>query len=86
MSSEPWKIDDPNAIQLGWWFSECCPLDTYEIDDGDTLQQVRERMGDEDERCGLMVWPSYGAALAYWKDSREDGETIADLEKRRPHD
>lgn len=72
-------------VRIGAWWSQCCPLDTYQIATEQDVAYVREALADEDIGPSILVWASFGDAWKYWNEGgHEDAEALADLWSRRP--
>ena len=57
-----------SAVQVGWWWYHCCPLDIVPIRDASDLDECREAM-EGDEAYGGRAFPTLAAC---WADATFD--------------
>lgn len=75
------RITRPEDVKLGQWYTMCCHLDLYEVEDDDDVQFIRDDMLEEDERekLGVMAWETRREALLDLREfSGEEGEAEID--------
>lgn len=67
------SIDD---LQVGHWFSICCEEDTYQIEDEDELERLKESIVESERRDGIFAdwyaWSTEREALVHWLEDAKN--------------
>lgn len=70
---------DPEKVNIGHWYSMCCILDLYKIENEEDLEDVRstlqQAIDDPMEDWGMHTWSTLEEAIA---DMVAWGETLDD--------
>jgi len=83
----------PEKVKIGSWYSMCCILDLYEVENEDDLQSVRgylqEAIDDPQEDVGMHTWDTLLEAVSEMQSWGENIDERPDLKNRltqRPPD
>ncbi len=58
---------NPEIVEIGDWYSMCCILDLYQINDDDYLKYVQgmlqDALDDKDDDWGMHTWKTLKKAI-----------------------
>lgn len=77
------KIEHPEDIKIGHWWSICCHLDLYEIQNQSDLTDVQEMVQSnltDDDWPHVDIWEAQGEALLEIRSRWRDSEVITEID------
>lgn len=74
------KKENPDDLKIGHWYTYCCHLDLFQILDQEELEDIRERLSD-DEPPRPEVWETRQEALLKIRTRWQDPEVLAEIDE-----